>query len=418
VLKTLKIVIISLFLLFPFYSVFSAESLSVVINEIAWMGTETNSSDEWVELYNNTNQDINLAEWGLYEAGGTTLIESLTGVIKEKSYYLIERTDDTTISDIPASQEPSSWGGYGLKNSGEHLQLLDNNSQVIDEVNCSESWFAGDNKTKKTMEKISPSLPGNGSSNWQTSQNAGGTPKDENSQIQQQLSEPEPEPETQPVKEQREEQKEEPMPIIYPSGILINELVPSPEGKDELEEWLELKNTDNQEVDISGWKIQDTIGSTKTYIFPEGTKIKANGYLVLARPVSKITLNNSGDGLQLIQPNGNILDNVTYGKALLGQSYNRTESGWNWSTILTPGEKNAIPEKEPSFIESSKDKKLKTESGSLSTESGFLKKETATIKEKIPRLFNSSFPLIIASLVAALSAIIILILKRGLKNNL
>jgi len=402
----LKIILLVLSVLsfFPFNPIWAATSLDVVINEVAWMGTAANSADEWIELYNNTNQDINLEGWGLYEAGGETLIEPLTGVIKAKSYYLIERTDDATISDIPASQEPSSWGGYGLKNSGEHLQLLNNSSQVIDEVNCPDGWFAGDNKTKKTMERINPSFSGNDPSNWQTSQNPGGTPKTKNSQAQQQLSEPEPEPETQPTAEQR---KEEPTPISYPSGILINELVPSPEGKDELEEWLELKNTNNQEVDISGWKIQDTIGSTKTYIFPEATKIKAQGYLVLTRPVSKITLNNSGDGLQLIQPNGNIIDTVTYEKAPLGQSYNRTESGWIWSGILTPDSPNNIPTPISQPEETQEGKNQEFTSG----------KELAAIGEQIPKSSKSLYTFLTALGIAIFSGIIILLLKKKLKTE-
>lgn len=64
---------------------YAAESTSVVINEIAWMGTEVSASDEWMELYNNTNKDIDLTGWGLYEAGGTVLIEPLTGIIEAKS---------------------------------------------------------------------------------------------------------------------------------------------------------------------------------------------------------------------------------------------------------------------------------------------------------------------------------------------
>ncbi|GAI09939.1 unnamed protein product, partial [marine sediment metagenome] len=103
-----KNILITIFLfLFSALSARADSFLDVVINEIAWMGTATNSADEWIELYNNANQDINLGGWGLYEAGGETLIEPLTGVIKAKSYYLIERTDNTTIRDIPASQEPS-----------------------------------------------------------------------------------------------------------------------------------------------------------------------------------------------------------------------------------------------------------------------------------------------------------------------
>jgi hypothetical protein len=178
----------------------AAQPLSVIINEIAWMGTENNSSDEWIELYNNTEQAISFENWGLYEAKGEILIEPLTGIIEPKSYYLIERTDDTTISDILASQKPSSWGGYGLKNTGEHLQLLDQNSVIIDEIICSAGWFGGDNKTKQTMERKNPQLIGNNPENWQTSVESGGTPKSQNSNPVEESVEVKPQQQPEPKK--------------------------------------------------------------------------------------------------------------------------------------------------------------------------------------------------------------------------
>ena len=42
-------------LLTPFSSVFAFAPLEIIINEIAWMGTENSSTDEWIELYNNSN---------------------------------------------------------------------------------------------------------------------------------------------------------------------------------------------------------------------------------------------------------------------------------------------------------------------------------------------------------------------------
>lgn len=129
----------------------------------------------------------------------------------------------------------------------------------------------------------------------------------------------------------------------YSDSVVISELLPSPEGPDDKEEWIELFNGNNFAVDLSGWKIQDTIGSVKIYIFPEGTIIEPMGFLVLSRPTTKITLNNDGDGLQLLQPDGKIIHEATFSKAPKGQSYNQTSSGWFWSPILTPGSTNIIP---------------------------------------------------------------------------
>lgn len=170
-----KLLLISLCLFLPF----AVQGANVIINEVAWMGTSNSANDEWIELYNNTNQDINLKGWGLYEQ--ETLIEPLLGTIKANSYYLIERTDDETVAEIKASQKPSGWAGYGLNNKGEHLKLINSQREVIDEINCSSKWFAGNNKTKQTMERIDFLDAGNNSQNWQTSQNPEGTPKNQNS---------------------------------------------------------------------------------------------------------------------------------------------------------------------------------------------------------------------------------------------
>src|SRR5271169_2020657 len=40
-------------------------SLSLVINEVGWTGTKANSTDQWVELYNPGNCEINLNNWQL-----------------------------------------------------------------------------------------------------------------------------------------------------------------------------------------------------------------------------------------------------------------------------------------------------------------------------------------------------------------
>jgi competence ComEA-like helix-hairpin-helix protein len=149
-----------------------------------------------------------------------------------------------------------------------------------------------------------------------------------------------------PAESPAEAATEEPAVKIYASGILINEILPSPEGSDATEEWIEIFNQNSFEVDLSDWKISDTEGVVKIYTFPKGTKISAQGFFVLTRPESKITLNNDGDGLNLIQPDGKIINSVSYEKAPSGHSYNRIPPGWVWSTVLTPGSENIIPAQE------------------------------------------------------------------------
>ena len=107
-------------------------------------------------------------------------------------------------------------------------------------------------------------------------------------------------------------------------------------------EWIELYNSNNFDVDLSNWQLQDTVGTTTTYTIPVGTKILANGFLVFKRPETEIMLNNDQDGLNLLTPDKKIIDSMAFTSAPLNQSYNKTGSGWRWSTTLTPGTVNVV----------------------------------------------------------------------------
>jgi len=403
----------TLFLLLFIPYCFAANPLDVAINEIAWMGTEVSYNDEWIELYNNTNSSLNIDGWVLKAADGTPKI-NLGGTVPISDFYLLERTDDDTLPEILAEQIYTG----ALGNSGENLRLFDSSGNLIDQVDSSSGWFSGDNSTKQTMERINSKAPGNDASNWQTSQNPGGTPKAKNSEQlatsneqntinNEQLTTNNQKDEAAKIRQELIQQKEEVK--IYPSGVFINEILPSPEGPDEEEEWIEVFNQNDFEVDLSGWKISDTAGKITAFIFPQGTKISARGYLVLNRPTTKITLNNDGDGLNLIQPNGNIIDKVSFEKAPIGQSYNKVENSWIWSDNLTPGAENIIPteksEKETE-AESNKEK-------GLAAVSEFLKEENQSEKG------TTKFSIILISAfgIAVLSGITILFLKKRLKKE-
>lgn len=170
----------------------------VVINEIAWMGTGASANDEWIELHNTTDQEIDLTNW-LLEAFDATPTIALFGAIAPHGYFLLERTDNDTVSDIVADQiygnDGSSWA---LKNTGEILYLKDPSGRVIDTANSDGgSWPAGANPSgnpagRATMERISY-LASDSDANWATNngvirngfdaanQSINGTPKARNS---------------------------------------------------------------------------------------------------------------------------------------------------------------------------------------------------------------------------------------------
>jgi len=197
--------------------------------------------------------------------------------------------------------------------------------------------------------------------------------------------------------------------INYSSGIIINEILPSPEGPDAENEWIEIFNQNNFIVSLADWEIKDSKGSIHTFVFSKTAQILAKEFLVLSRKITKITLNNGGDGLNLIQPDGKIIDRVDFEKARLGQSYNQTESGWSWSSILTPGKENIVIKEESVQVEI---KNISLENG---TDNDLSKKELAAISEQIiePVLNVLSSAIVLAFA----SGIIILIFRKRIGSN-
>ena len=152
-----------------------AQENSIVINEIAWMGTQDGFTKEWIELYNPSDRNININGWHLIDKLGKIDI-TLKGEISPFSFFVLERSSDKTLPDIKADIVYSG----ALKNSGGDLVLINKEGKIIDQVSCKSGWFAGDNKTKRTMERRSTYASGADPNNWQTSIHPGGTPKKKN----------------------------------------------------------------------------------------------------------------------------------------------------------------------------------------------------------------------------------------------
>ena len=144
----------------------------VIINEAAWAGSSASAADEWIELYNRSSQSVNLANWVLYASDGVPYV-NLSGVIFAGGYYLIERTDDNTVSDVAAdlvTPFSGSGAGSGLENSGEILVLSHASTTIDQTVLCSNNWCGGSvSGVYPTMERIDPDVAGTDSTNWGTS---------------------------------------------------------------------------------------------------------------------------------------------------------------------------------------------------------------------------------------------------------
>jgi len=137
------------------------------------------------------------------------------------------------------------------------------------------------------------------------------------------------------------------------SPVIINELMASntstladPQG--EFDDWVELHNVTDQDVDLTGHYLTDEPNNPRKWVFPAGTIIPANGYLIVwadedgaATPGLHASFKLSADGEEIFltdtDANFNaILDSISFGAQTTDRSYGRTATDADVWAILDP----------------------------------------------------------------------------------
>jgi len=132
-------------------------------------------------------------------------------------------------------------------------------------------------------------------------------------------------------------------PPVYSEDVIINEILPHPENGLE-NEFIELYNSGDEDVDLSGWFLDDEEGGSQPYLIPVGTIILHGEYKVFYKSQTNIALNDSGDAARLLFPDDQIAFSCIYNEyAAIGLSWARTANNtWAWTTKITPGAINII----------------------------------------------------------------------------
>lgn len=202
----------------------STTHAAVRINEIAWSGTTASANDEWIELFNDGEENISLENWTLKAADGAPDL-LLSGTIEPAGFFLLERTDDNTIPTILANQIYTG----SLSNTGEEIFLSDELGNEQDRTPPG-NWVAGESSpNRKSMMWTE-----NG---WQTFSGEAnengifGTPGKEN---------------VLPLPEKT-------FVSAVPTSVKITELAPVSIGEPE---WIEIEISANAAIDFTDWKLR------------------------------------------------------------------------------------------------------------------------------------------------------------------
>lgn len=298
-----------------------AQPGDIVINEFLPSPSE---GKEWVELYNRTAEEIDLAGWTVSDAvspidlsgrvspNGFFTIEFSTGKLNNSGDMIIIKNSSGTIihqvayGDYGGAAAPGKDYSIALAHDGE---LLSGYQETVTPTKGSDNLITPKPQPIATYSAIEKkiALPKEATSTEATT-----TP----------TSTPE-----------------------FASNIIINEILPNPSADEKLFEFIELKNAGTSTADLSGWIIADKSGK-KFKLATTTPEVLPGGLLIVYRASSSIALNNSGEEeVLLYQPDGTLLDQVGYlGPAKKDYSWSRNDDGeFYWTPMPTPGKNNSFP---------------------------------------------------------------------------
>ena len=328
--------------LFPFLCLHISTCLyaqspsDILINEIMAnpKGLVSLPETEYVELHNSTEQAISLTDWWFVYDKTQVKLSELT--VPAGGYVVLYRANRAITVAPNGLQMPLEKFPAQLNNNGKLLQLYDANGVLHDEVfydkaiaavsweRCGEEWISCTDERGGT--------PGEGNSCRASNNETPITP----------------------------EEPEEPAPTYTTGCIWINEVMADPNGLVALPqtEYVELHNRSDQRINLENW--QFIYGEKPTLL--TDYKLPAQGYVVLYRsgreikvdaqggalPLEKFpsALLNAGKTLSLVDPTGQVIDQITYEKAKAGIAWERSATGLYLSTDPrggTPGATNSAP---------------------------------------------------------------------------
>ncbi|MGC9363690.1 MAG: lamin tail domain-containing protein [Fidelibacterota bacterium] len=351
----------------------------IIINEFTY--NSEYYDNEFIELYNNSDETINIAGWGFQNSLDKDVLivaDTIDTEIEPGTYWTVWLYADPLSRglDWPLHFTPD-WNAaidltdstkihvFNLWNSGSDISLYDEAGRTVDFVDFKEEetfnqqakWGVG-----VTLERIDPDGPSNDPENWMASWYYGGSPGAAN-----RIDRP-----------------------VYPK-IVINEIMyHSADGNTE---FVELKNLDDVAVDISGWWLRrDNPTLPKVPFTGETTLQPGDFYVVLIDSlggqdlgfvpdmnytnISKINYSNSKDNVILFNDDDMMVTYVHYddgahsysefthamdadglGKSLEYWDYRKE----NWEPLAwaasqdsggTPGRENFIPDVVPPVVDS------------------------------------------------------------------
>lgn len=272
------------------------EKKGVYINEVRFTGGPGKTNEDFIEIYNSSQDAVNISNWSLHKI---TSKDKEVACLSEPFYtfsdihieseklYVLANTENGYAESIGSDFKK----GFTVA-LGNTVVLCNKNKEIIDSVfldTLFEKFYSIAFFEKETL--------------WMGQYQS--TPGKNN---------------------EKEKAKE------YKKTLRFNELLPRPStgAKDE---FIEIFNFGEESISLEGWKIQDRSGKS----------ISLSGEVEVKKfflDEAKFSLIDKGNTLELVAPDLQIMDSVSYPEAEYGKSYSFNGEVWRWVCNETPREEN------------------------------------------------------------------------------
>jgi uncharacterized protein YfcZ (UPF0381/DUF406 family) len=271
--------------------------------------------DDWIELYNNTSESIDLSGYYLSDNADELLQWAFPeGTLIDANGYLIIWADED-------DDQVGLHASFKLSASAESVILSDANGVIIDQLSYA------DQETDISFGRFPNGI---GDFRMMTA-----TPDTENT-------------------------------IVSTSSIVINEFMASndttfADQDGDFDDWIELYNNSSESIDLSGFHLSDDDNDATQWTFPAGTIIEAEGYLIIWADEDEdqeglhasFKLSASAETIVFADTSGAILDQINYENQETDISFGRFPNGVGDFQPMTPtpnAENNVKTETSPVVI--------------------------------------------------------------------
>ncbi|MFI3298528.1 MAG: CotH kinase family protein [Rikenellaceae bacterium] len=267
---------------------------------------ESSSDNDFVEIYNGTDSDIDISGYFISDAD-----------TYDEDAYLFPESSVIKAGEFIAVYKDTDFA-FGISSKGETVYLVDASGDTVDTIDLP-AWESG-------YESYGRALDAGVEYTWFITMTDGAS----NTSIENNTGDPADEPDDPTV---------EPDENGVVKALVINE---SSSDTD----FVEIYNGTDSDIDISGYFIND--GSSydeEAYLFQQGSTIKAGEFIAVFKGADfEFGISSSGETIYLVDANGDIVDTIDLPAWESGyESYGRKlDAGveYTWFYTMTDGVSN------------------------------------------------------------------------------